>query len=131
MRSRRRGPADLAPEREAFEAALGLVERAKEALVDAVPRARRPGLPLAEALFEFEEGLRGAALLADRWWHPSVDAWWRACRDGIAEALARSERLHVEAPELSFEELAFTAQDLIAPLEPFEGAARSVEELRS
>ena len=111
--------------RDAFDTALGLIERAKEELVDAVPRARLPGRPLAEALFGFEEGLRGAARLADRWWHPSLDARWRACNDGIAEALARSERLRVEAPELSFEELAFTVQDLLAPLEPFEDAARS------
>jgi hypothetical protein len=131
VRRRRRLPPDLAAAREPFEAALGCVERAKEAIVEAVPRARNPGRPLAEALFEFEEGLREAALVADRWWHPSLDASWRACRDGIADALARSERLRVEAPDLSFEELAFTVQDLIAPLEPFGAALRSFRELRS
>ena len=63
----------------------------------------------------------------------------RRCRSGDnqawADLVARTSRyvyaIAVQAYRLSQHDTAFTAQDLIAPLEPFEGASRSVEELRS
>jgi hypothetical protein len=116
---------------EAFEATLRPVEQAKEAVVDALPRARNPGRPLADAILEFEERLREGAASMDGWWHPSVAERWDQCRRGIDEALRGAERLRLEAPELSFDQLSFTLQDLIAPLEPFEGAAREFRALHS
>jgi hypothetical protein len=116
---------------DAFGTTLGLVETAKEAVVDAVPRARNPGRPLAEAILEFEEGLREAAGLMETWWHPSLSDRWDECGQGIAEALSRAEQLRLDAPEMSFDQLAFTVQDLIAPLEPFEAAAETFRTLRT
>jgi len=49
MLKRKRIPAELEEAHAAFEAALAHVERAKEGLVSAVPTARAPGRPLAEA----------------------------------------------------------------------------------
>ena len=108
-----------------FEATLRLVERAKEAVVDAVPRARNPGRPLADSLLEFEERVREAGASMDSWWHPSVAERWDECRKGIDQALGMAERLRLDAPELSFDQLTFTVQDLIAPLEPFEAAVEA------
>jgi len=91
--------------------------------VDAVPRARTPGRPLADAVLEFEECLHEAVVGMDAWRHPSVADQWEACRRALSGALAGAERLRMEAPEMSFDQLAFTMQDVIAPLEPFEAAA--------
>jgi hypothetical protein len=125
MLRRRRVPADLAPAAPGFEATLRLVEKAKEAVVDAVPRARTPGRPLADAVLEFEESLREASASMDSWRHPPLAERWDECRHGIDEALGRAERLRLDAPELSFDQLTFTVQDLIAPLDPFESAVET------
>jgi hypothetical protein len=128
VRRRSRVPPELARAAGGFESTLQLVERAKEAVVDAVPRARSP---LAEALLEFEESLRQAIPFMAAWWHPVLDGPWEACRQGIEEALRRAEDLRLEAPELSFDELTFTIQDLIAPLEPFSVAAEAFRDLHA
>ena len=67
----------------------------------------------------------------DAWRHPAVASEWDACHAGIEEALHRAERLRLEAPELSFDQLAFTVQDLIAPMEPFEAAALAFRRLEA
>src|SRR5713226_8485258 len=120
---RKRLPDDLAESAAGFTATLRLVEAAKEAIAMALPTSRAPGRPLGEGLFEFEEDLRETEGLLDGWWHPAVAAEWDRCRDGIREALRRAEELRLAAPELSFDQMAFTIQDLIAPLEPFEDAS--------
>jgi hypothetical protein len=130
MLRRRRLPSDLAPAQVAFQGVLRLVERAKEAVVDAMPRARAPGRVLGEALFELEEALREAQGAMDGWWHPAVAAEWDECSKGLRESLRRAEELRLEAPELSFDAMAFTVQDLISPLEPFEAAALRLRSLR-
>ena len=117
----------------AFGRVLEDVERAKQAVVAAVPSARAPGRPLADALFEFEARLSSADAGMDGWRSESVTAEWRACRAGIAEARARGERLRLEAPDLGFESLLGVIQELIDPLDPFEEAGarlREVGELR-
>jgi hypothetical protein len=116
--------------RREFAAVLDGVERAKGAIVSAVPAARAPGHPLADALFSFEAGLRRAAGGMDAWRSDAVSEEWAACRDGLGESLRRAERLRLEAPELEFEALIATVADLIAPLEAFEQADERLRELR-
>jgi hypothetical protein len=128
---RKRLPDDLAEPGAAFTATLGLVEAAKEALAKGLPTSRAPGSPLGEALFAFEENLRESEGPMDAWWHPAVAAEWDRCREGLREALRRAEDLRLAAPQLSFDQMAFTIQDLIAPLEPFEEAALRFHSLRS
>jgi len=98
--------------------------------VDAVPRARAPGRPLAEALLQFEESLRLAADGMAAWRRPELEQEWSDCRGGVERALRAAERLRLAAPEMSFDQLAFTVQDLIAPLEPFQAAAHRFHALR-
>ena len=95
----------------------------------AVPSARAPGRPLADAVFEFEARLASAESAMDAWRNESVALEWEACRAGIAEARSRGERLRLDAPELGFESLLGTIQELIDPLEVFEEAAARMREL--
>jgi hypothetical protein len=128
---RKRLPDDLAGAGAAFAATLRLVEAAKEAMAMGLPTSRAPGRPLGEALFAFEEELRESEGLMDSWWHPAVASEWDRCRDAIREALRRAEELRLAAPELTFDQMAFTIQDLIAPLDPFEDTALRFHALRS
>jgi len=128
---RKRLPDDLAGAGSSFAAALRLVEAAKEAIATGMPTSRAPGRPLGEALFAFEEGLQESEQLMDGWWHPAVAAEWDRCREAVREALRRAEELRLAAPELSFDQTAFTIQDLIAPLDPFEDAAQRFHALRT
>jgi hypothetical protein len=96
------------------------VEAAKRGLVAAVPSPRgAPGRPLAEALLAFEDGLRQADVRMDAWRLPELDDAWLACRDALAAALDRAERLRLEAPALDYEGLVAVLGDLLAPLEAF------------
>lgn len=101
------------------------VERAKEDLVAALPSPRgAPGLPVAEALAAFEEGLHRAADELDQS-RSGDEAVRRSCRGAIGEALARAERLRLEAPPLDYEGLVTALGDLMAPLDAFAAAERA------
>ncbi|HVM11145.1 MAG TPA: hypothetical protein VM638_01535 [Actinomycetota bacterium] len=82
------------------------VEAAKEALVGAMPTARRPGTPLAEAIHRFEEEVAAARSALAAWDDPGHEM----------------ERLRLEAPALDFEGMAIVLGDLIAPLDVFQEA---------
>lgn len=86
----------------------------------AVPSPRGlQAVPLADALFRFENGLRLAAgELADLPGGRGPDAW-RACRDGLEESLRRAERLRLEAPVLDYESLVAALGELMDPLDAF------------
>lgn len=115
----------------AFRAVVASVERAKAAITEAAPSTRLPGRPLAEALIEFEEGLRETRAGMQGWRASEVEPQWRACDEALGEALARAERLRLDAePPAGFEELVGTIGDLLAPLEAFEGAAERFGALR-
>jgi hypothetical protein len=120
---RRRLPPELRDAFESFRIVVALVERAKDALTAAVPSTRTAGLPLPDALSEFEEDLRRARDRMNGWRRPEVEASWRACAAAIDEALASAERLRVEAPELAgFEGVIGALGGLLAPLDRFEEA---------
>lgn len=119
-RSRDAGPAG------AFEDVLAEVERGKEALVRAVPSPRgRPG-PLAEALLVFEESLARARGRMRAWRTPDVEVTWVRCDEALAEAARGAERLRMEAPALDYEALVTVLGDLMAPLDAFEDADRTL-----
>ena len=104
----------------AFEATVIAVERAKDALVAAVPSPRgKQRRTVAEAVLEFEGEIREAATLMDGWRGTEIEEEWRACAQAIEESLRRAERLRLEAPPLDYEGLVSALGDLIAPLEAF------------
>jgi len=127
---RRRIPPELEDAHASFGEALAHVERAKEHLVSAVPSARMPGRPLAEALAEYEEGLASAAEAMPGWRRPEVEAEWTSCRSALEEATGGAERFRLQTPELPFDALMFALQDLMVPLEAFEVAAARWRRLR-
>ncbi|MCA1727166.1 MAG: hypothetical protein LC722_05820 [Actinobacteria bacterium] len=129
MRRRRLAP-ELEEVRGAFDRAVGPVEEAKEAAVSAMPTARLPGRPLADALMGFEDALEEARSRMPGWRHQALEEEWSRCSDALAEALRMAERLRLEAPHLGFDAMAFALQDLIAPLEAFEEAALRFRSLR-
>lgn len=102
-----------------------MVERAKAALVAAVPSPRGVvDRSLAEAVLAFEEGLRRAEAEMERWPRGS-DHVRRICEAAIEESLRRAERLRLEAPALDVEGLISVLGDLIAPLDAFLEAERT------
>ncbi len=132
MLRRKRLPESLLGPYVAFRELVGPLERAKAAVTEAVPTARLPGRPLAEALAEFEELLSRVRDGMEAWRSPAVEAEWVAARAGLEEALAVAESLRLEAPDPEgFEGLVGAIGDLIAPLEAFEGAAGRFRALRS
>ena len=92
------------------------VERAKDALVAAVPASRREPEPLATSVLAFEEGL-AAALMALEAWDGAPPDLRERCRTAIEEAARRSESLRLQAPSLEFEGLVLVLGDVIAPLD--------------
>ena len=111
----------------------GRVDRAMAALTEAVPSTRLPGRPLAEALAEFEEGLRQAKAGMGAWRRPTVEGEWQACDGAIEACLAMAERLRVAAPDPEgFEALIGTLDSLLAPLEEaFEAGTERFRALRT
>ena len=105
---------------------MDLVERAKADLVQAVPSPRGlPGRPVADAVGAFEDGLGRAAAELDGWRTGDPDVR-RSCRLGIEEAPARVERLRLDSPALDYEGLVTALGDLLAPLDVFAEAERSL-----
>ena len=110
-----------------FEAAADGVEAGKAALVAAVPTARVEGRPLADALSGFERELRAARERMEGWRRADHEALWRACRDGIDDALRLAERARLEAPSLDFEALVDLIGRMMEPLDPFAEAERRLK----
>src|SRR5438876_6540510 len=105
---RRRLPPELTEAQRAFAAVSGLVSEGVSAMVAAVPTARVPGRPVADALLGFEESLRSAEEGMAAWWHPAVAEQWEACAAGLRRSLDLAEVLRLSAPDLPFDRLAFT-----------------------
>ena len=128
---RRRLPEHLEGPARAFEDLLPPLRRAEAALTESVPGTRLPGRPLAEALSEFEDGLREVRDGMDAWRSPDVEPEWEACSRGLDEALALADRVRTQGtqPE-GFEGLIGLIGDLIAPLDAFERASGRLRELR-
>jgi hypothetical protein len=99
-----------------LQTALNDVERAKEALLQAVPSPRgHARRSLAEALVGFEEALTHAVGSLKRW----EDARAPALGAAVEDALGRAERLRLNAPSLDYEGLVTVLGDLMEPLDIF------------
>jgi hypothetical protein len=124
-------PVHLEGPAKAFDDLLSPLGHAEAALTGSVPGTRLPGRPLAEALSEFEDGLREVRDGMDAWRSPDVEPEWVACSRGLDEALALAARVRTEGaqPE-GFEGLIGLIGDLLAPLDAFEGASARFGELR-
>jgi hypothetical protein len=124
-------PEHLEGSARAFDNLLPPLGRAEAALIGSVPGTRLPGRPLAEALSEFEDGLREVREGMDGWRSPDVEPEWVACSRGLEEALALADRVRTDGvqPE-GFEGLIRLIGDLLAPLDAFEGASARFGELR-
>jgi hypothetical protein len=108
-----------------FDDTVAAVERAKDLLMTAVPSPRgKQRRTVAEAVLDFESQVREAAALMDGWRRAELEEDWRACSEGIDEALRRAEALRLDAPPLDYETLVSALGELIAPLEVFADAAR-------
>jgi hypothetical protein len=127
MARRRRLLPDAAVVWREFEAAADRVETGKAALVAAVPTARVEGRPFAVAMSEFERELRAARDRMEGWRRADHESLWRACRDGIDDALRLAERARLEAPSLDFEGLVDLIGRLMEPLDPFAEAERRLK----
>ena len=128
---RRRLPEHLEGPASAFDDLLPPLERAELALTGSVPGTRLPGRPLAETLWEFEDGLREVRDGMDDWRSPDIEPEGEVCSRGLDEALALADRVRTEGahPE-GFEGLIGLIGDLLAPLDAFEQAAARFRELR-
>jgi hypothetical protein len=128
---RRRLPDRLEDRRRAFEALVPGLERAKAALVEAVPSTRSPGRPLAESLSRFEEELHEVRSAMGAWRAPELERVWRGALSGLDRALALAERVRTEGLDpVGFEGLVGLIGDLLAPLEAFPAAAERFRALR-
>jgi hypothetical protein len=123
---RREVPPELQRAGEAFAETLEAIEAAKASLVTAVRAGRAPGAPLAEALAGFELRLAEAEGTMEAWRSQDVEAVWISCHEGLEEARRRAEafRLREPSPEI-YEHLIAALEDLMDPLDPFEGAAQT------
>jgi hypothetical protein len=103
----------------------GVVDRAKEALLTAVPRGRGAGAPIAEALASFEEHLREARGSLEAW-PPMSEAERPVFAGAIDESLRRAEALRLEASPQGYEELYALLGQILDPLDALAEAAERV-----
>jgi hypothetical protein len=128
---RKRLPDDLETSLEGFKAVVEEIEAAKDAMTATVPRTRLPGTLLPDAMLELKEHLGRAKERMPTWRHPEVEDEWRACDEGIDEALRCANELREQAPELGgFEGLIWAVDRILGPLEAFEAAAERFRSLR-
>jgi hypothetical protein len=113
----------------AFDVTLRHVEHAKESLVMAVRSGRVEGIPLANGLAMFEEGLRAADASMPAWRRAETENPWLRCRASLRDALERAERLRLEGSPEIYEELVGEVGDLLDPLEAFAEASAAVRAL--
>jgi exonuclease VII small subunit len=130
---RRKLRRDVSPDlREAFvrfRRTVAAVEEAKETLAAAAPRGRSSGVPLAEALAAFEQGLRDASASMPSWRRPEVENVWRACGQGLEEASRGAEGFRMAEMPKGYEQLYGELADLMEPLDAFAAALERFRDL--
>ncbi len=105
-----------------LEAVVQRLEEAKVSLLSAVPSRRGPGLPLAQALAGFEEGLQEVRDRMPGWRSPRTEDAWQACREGLDLAAGTAQHLRLDASPQGYEELYTALGDILDPLDAFEQA---------
>jgi len=114
---------------ESFRRVLAVVEGAKGSLAAAAPGGRSAGVPLADALAAFEQGLHDASTAMSSWHQPEMEEAWSSCREGLEESRRGAERLRLgNAPE-GYEQLYGQLADLMEPLDAFAQALERFHEL--
>jgi len=126
---RKRSDPEAEHVRAAFATVAGAVDAAQRGLLAAIPTARDPGVPLAQALAEFGLNLDEAARAMPGWRHDRVVHEWTSCSEAIADARAEAKRLRLEPSALDFEALNSRVGDVLHPLERFSDAERMVRRL--
>jgi hypothetical protein len=122
---RRRNDPKLPAARDAFRLCAAELNSAQRALLAAVPTSRDSGIPLAEAIDSFLEGLDRIEAKMPGWRIEQTEAAWKDCFRVLAEA--RAEALAIkENPPDGFEALNARLGDVIAPFEQFAYAALSL-----
>jgi hypothetical protein len=132
FRSRKRRPdvgADLRDAFVRFRQTVAAVEAAKESLTAVAPGGRSAGVPLAEALAGFDQGLRDAWASMPEWRRPEVEEAWSSSRRALEEAGRRAERLRVGDTPEGYEALYGELGDLMEPLHAFAAALERFRQL--
>ena len=70
----------------------------------------------------FDAGISRALECMVAWRTNEFGPEWSACEAGLREVAGRSEQLRLGAPDLGFESLLVTIEELLAPLDVFEAA---------
>jgi hypothetical protein len=120
---RKRRPVSVSPQLTeasvAFRRTVDAVEGAKRRLSAAAPGGRSAGVPLAEALAGFEEGLGEARAIMPGWRVPEMQDEWSGCSAAVDEVLDRAKRLRLGAVPEGYEQLYGILGDLMDPLDAF------------
>lgn len=117
MRRKRKADPDRASVVAAFRRTAGIVDAAQRALLEAIPTARHPGIPLGDAVDEFARLLDEAAETMEAWRRPELVHEWTSCGESLDRARALAARLRAET--LDFEALNARVGETIAPLDAF------------
>jgi hypothetical protein len=129
---RRQLPETLRGPAAAFDDVLAELEPGKAAITSVMPSTRMPGMPLPDALMEFESRVARAQELMPGWRRPETQDVWSACEAGLNESAERARRFREEAPELGgFEGLIWAVGHLMDPLDVFARAESRFDELRT
>jgi len=128
-RFRRRTPDPAVAEaRAAFRRVTALLDSAQRSLLAAVPTSRDPGVPLAEAIAAFLDGLTAADEAMTGWRAEPTQALWERCRSSLLEARAKADKLGRTAggSPLDFESLNARLGEVLSPLEEFAEVAAAL-----
>jgi hypothetical protein len=129
---RRQLPEPLRASAAVFDDVLAELEPAKAVITNVMPSTRMPGLPLPDALVEFEARLARASALMPGWRRPETEEAWSACDTGLAESAERARHFREEAPDLGgFEGLIWAVEHLMEPLDAFVLAETRFDDLRT
>jgi hypothetical protein len=126
-RSRIGRPPEAGPALQALRAAARSADRAKEALLAAVPHGRGPGAPLAEALAAFEEHLVAGRRSIAEWPVGTAEPERRAASAAIEESLRRAEALRLNASPEGYEQLYALLGETLDPLDALAEVAERLE----
>lgn len=129
LRRRRAHDPEIARARRAFARLAEHVDAAQRGLLAAVPTYWDPGVPLAQALADFEGNLREAERLMPEWRLPATEESWTRCAHAIRIAKGEAQRLRLDPDDLTFEQLNVRIGDVVAPLESFADAERALRDL--
>jgi hypothetical protein len=111
---------------EAFGLVAERIDAAQRSLLAAIPTARDPGIPLAEALAAFEMQLTETEGLMPAWRGAQTAEAHDRCTQALRSARAEAQRLRLEAGTLGFEALNARVGDVLHSLDEFADAERAL-----